>query len=256
MPFWRKIGLMVSVLLCVWTLAGMTGGFYACLSGLVFSFVLLVGLVAEHVFGSASEEAELPEPTEDAADHIVSEEWDETFSTLRDQAESVGLSLNDALGGPEPVTDEEGELSLEERVSQLSEAVNAEKGQRDAAIRKALVLERDIWNRTFAKTFTARVNEVLRHVRGDRDEAVSTAIAGERKAWRDALEAKTQELRETFESQGQALLRQAEELVAQVREETSAGAKTKKKGRGKKPRAKKAGSTRTGGTRKSKQKSR
>ena len=154
----------------------------------------------------------LDEETEKTPEEVDSEEWD-TFSSLREQAQSVGLTLNDALGRPEPgICEEEG--SLEEKIALLYEAIEEETKHRDAAIQRALVMERDIWNRTFAKTFTQRVNEVLRHVRGDRDEAVSTAIARERMAWRDALAATASELREAFETKQQDLLRQAEQIIA------------------------------------------
>ena len=100
------------------------------------------------------------EPLDEAKDDDVFGEWHETLDTLRDQAESLSQSISDAMGGPEETWVEEGDGTVEEKIARLFEAINNEKVEWKEAIKKALILERDVWNRTFAKSFTERVNEV------------------------------------------------------------------------------------------------
>ncbi len=217
LPTWKVGGLIASAVLCIWTLAGLPGDLFTGILGLFVAGPLLVVIMVEYVREQNASKADTADTAEEIPHKDGVEQWNDTMDTLRDQTESLSQSINEALGGFDDPGLEEGEGTIEEKISQLFEAINAEKALRNEAIKKALILERDVWNRTFAKAFTERVNEVLRHVKDDRDEAISTAIAAERKAWRDSLTAKTEELRETVEAQGKEILRQAQEIISKKR---------------------------------------
>jgi hypothetical protein len=210
-PVWKIGGLAASGVLCVWTLAALPGALITGIIGIIVAGGLLALVLAEQFqFLSAGAGDTTAERVQSEADGL---EWDDTLDTLRDQVKSVSQSINDALCGADEEDLEEGEGSVEEKITRLFEALNDERDRRNAAIKRALTLERDAWNRTFGKKFTERLNEVLRHVKSDRDEAVSTAAAAERKAWREALEERTAELIERFETQKQELVQEARHLV-------------------------------------------